>query len=68
TAILTRLCLDPNLRQQMRISARQASSAYSIERTTGLMLQQYERLVNGEVTREEALNTRLREILERFLK
>ena len=67
TAKLTRLCLDPELRQQMSRSAREASSAYAIERTTSLMLKQYERLVNGDIPRKSNLNTRLREIMERFL-
>ena len=68
TAKLTRLCLDLNLRQQMSQSAREASSVYSIERTTSLMLKQYERLVNGEVPRKGNLNIRLREIMESFFK
>ena len=67
TAKLTRLCLDPNLRQQMRLSAREVSTIYAIERTTGLMLEKYERLANQETTRKGTINTRLREILERFL-
>ena len=67
TAKLTRLCLDLELRQQMSRSAREASSAYAIERTTSLMLKQYERLVNGDIPRKSNLNTRLREIMERFL-
>ncbi|MFN8399046.1 MAG: glycosyltransferase [Anaerolineales bacterium] len=67
TAKLTRLCLDPNLRQQMRLSAREVSTVYAIERTTGLMLEKYERLANQETTRKGTINTRLREILERFL-
>ena len=67
TAKITRLCLDPNLRQQMRLSAREVSTVYAIERTTGLMLEKYERLANQETTRKGTINTRLREILERFL-
>ena len=51
----------------MSRSAREASSAYAIERTTSLMLKQYERLVNGDIPRKSNLNTRLREIMERFL-
>lgn len=66
TAKLTRLCLDLNLRQQMSRSAREASSTYAIERTTRLMLNQYERLVNEEIPRKGNLNTRLLEILENF--
>ncbi|MBI2331341.1 MAG: glycosyltransferase [Chloroflexi bacterium] len=67
TAKLTRLCLDPDLRRQMSRSARKASSVYAIERTTSLMLKQYERLLSGDIPRKSNLNTRLREIMERFL-
>ena len=65
TAKLTRLCLDPELRKQMSRSAREASSAYAIERTTKIMLNQYERLLHGP--RKMDLHTRLQEILEKFL-
>lgn len=67
TAKLTRLCLDPELRQQMRISARKASTAYAIERTTGLMLEKYKHLTSKDFSHKGSFNTRLREILERFL-
>jgi len=66
TAKLTRLCLDPKLRRQMSRSAREASSVYAIERTTSLMLKQYERLANEEIPRKSNLNTRLLKILENF--
>jgi 1,2-diacylglycerol 3-alpha-glucosyltransferase len=45
SAKLTRLCLDHDLRHRMGTAARQASSQYAIERTTHIMLEQYERLV-----------------------
>ena len=67
TAKLTRLCLDPELRQQMRVSARKASTAYAIERTTGLMLEKYKHLTSEDFSHKGSFNTRLREILERFL-
>lgn len=66
TAKLTRLCLDLDLRKKMSRSARKASSAYAIERTTGLMLKQYEQLLNNGVPRKRNLNTRLLSILENF--
>ena len=62
-----RLCLDPNLRQQMGRSAREASSVYSIERTTRIMLEQYERILHDDAPNKNNLDTRLRSILERFL-
>ena len=67
TAKLTRLCLDPNLRQQMSLAAREASSVYAIERTTGTMLEQYERLRQDTIHHDGNHHPCLREILERFL-
>jgi glycosyltransferase involved in cell wall biosynthesis len=66
TAKLTRLCLDPNLRKQMSGSAREASSAYAIERTTSIMLGHYQRLVNDALPRKSSWRTRLRGFIERF--
>lgn len=67
TAKLTRLCLDLDLRRQMSLSARSASTVYSIERTTGIMLKHYEMLVNDSRLQKSSWRTRLRSILERFL-
>lgn len=66
TAKLTRLCLDVNLREQMSISSREASSAYAIERTTSLMLQQYERMVVETKSRKSSWRARLRGFLEQL--
>lgn len=66
-AKLARLFLDADLRRQMSRSAAEASSAYAIERTAALMCEQYERLVNAEEKRKDALHVRLHDILERFL-
>jgi hypothetical protein len=62
-----RLCLDPQLRLQMGSSAREASSAYAIERTTTVMLQHYEQIVKNAMPRKDNFETRLRKILENFL-
>jgi 1,2-diacylglycerol 3-alpha-glucosyltransferase len=67
TAKLMRLCLDPNLRRQMSRSARTASSAYAIERTTSILLEQYEQVRRNGALHKNNLDTRLRSILERFL-
>jgi len=67
TAKLTRLCLDPELRKQMSQSAREASFAYAIERTTSLMLKKYKELINGDIPRKSNFSTRLRVIMEKFL-
>lgn len=66
TAKLTRLCLDLELRRQMSQSARQASSAYAIERTTALMLEHYEKLVKDPASRKKGWLTRLRGFMERL--
>jgi 1,2-diacylglycerol 3-alpha-glucosyltransferase len=67
TSKLTRLCLDPNLRAQMSDSAREASSAYAIERTTSMMLGQYEKLLHGYKPRKGDLSIHLRKLLENFI-
>lgn len=67
TAKLTRLCLDPDLRQSMSRAAREASEAYGIERTTRIMLDRYERVIRDTNRHKDNLNSRLRGILEKFL-
>lgn len=67
TAKLTRLCLDADLRRAMSLAAREASAVYSIERTTHIMLEQYERVVHNTNRHKDNLNSRLRGILEKFL-
>ncbi|NOH04239.1 MAG: glycosyltransferase [Chloroflexi bacterium] len=67
TAKLTRLCLDVELRKQMSRSAREASKAYAIERTTSIMLKHYEDLVNESRPRKSSWRTRLRSLVEPFI-
>lgn len=67
TAKLTRLCLDADLRKQMSLFSRRASTAYAIEHTTNLMMQQYERLAHQSKTRKASWRARLRGFVERFL-
>ena len=66
TAKLTRLCLDPNLRAHMRDSAREASSAYAIERVSNVLLQHYEKIVKEAKPRKGNWSVRLRKLLESF--
>jgi 1,2-diacylglycerol 3-alpha-glucosyltransferase len=66
TAKLTRLCLDLSLRVQMSGSARQASSVYAIERTTNLMLKQYEKLKREYTPRKGNWAVRLQRLLKNF--
>jgi glycosyltransferase involved in cell wall biosynthesis len=67
TAKLTRLCFDGSLRKQMGAAARQASTQYAIERTTQILLEQYERLVFGTRPRRDNWEVRLRGLLEKYL-
>jgi glycosyltransferase involved in cell wall biosynthesis len=67
TAKLTRLCLDTDLRKKMGYAARQASTRYSIERTTRIMLEHYERLVYSSRPRRESWEVRIRGLLEKYL-
>lgn len=67
TAKLTRLILDPVLRAEMSRSARDASIAYDIERTTKMMLDHYENLTNEFKLRKSSWRARLRGFWERFV-
>jgi len=62
TAKLTRLCLDTDLRKKMGYAARQASTRYSIERTTRIMLKHYERLVYSSRPRRKVGSTHTRSV------
>lgn len=66
TAKLTRLCLDPSLRAQMSVSAREASTAYDIERVSAILLKHYEELVKESKPRKGNWSIRLRRLLESF--
>jgi 1,2-diacylglycerol 3-alpha-glucosyltransferase len=66
TAKLTRLCLDVDLRAQMSIAARKASSFYAIERVAEILLGHYQKLVDEAEPRKSSWRTRLRGYVERF--
>ncbi len=63
---ITRLCLQGDVRRAMGEAARQASTQYSIERTTRIMLSHYERLVYTAAPHQQSLRVRLQGFLERF--
>ncbi len=67
TAKLTRMCMDGSLRRQMGEAARQASTQYSIERTSRRLLEHYERLVYATRPRRDSLGVRLRSFFENYL-
>jgi len=68
TAKLTRICLDDERRRQMGNAARQASTVYSIERTSRIIIEHYERLVYSSKSRQRGWDVRLRSILERYFR
>jgi len=59
-AMLTRLCLDRDLRRQMGAAARLAAEQYAIEHTTQLVLSHYERLIAAKNSRRHNLRSRLK--------
>lgn len=65
-ALMTRLCIEHDLRRKMGAAARQASTTYAIERTTTIMLEHYERLVYAAQGKQRGLGVRLRGLLERM--
>jgi 1,2-diacylglycerol 3-alpha-glucosyltransferase len=65
TAKLTRLCMDAALRRTLGDAARHASTHYAIERTTSIMLEQYQRLVYASRPRRESWRVRLRGLMEK---
>ncbi len=68
TAKLTYLCLNQGLQKKFGIAARKASEQYSIERTTKIMLNLYNRLTQNTKPLKPKLDERLMAILEEFLK
>ena len=68
TAKLTYLCLHRDLARKMGAAAREASQQYSIERTTKIMLEHYNRLTQATKPIKQSLDEKLMAILEEFLK
>ncbi len=65
-ALLTRLCLDGELRRSMGTAARQASGKYAIERTTQFMLERYQRLLLEFAPHRRGLGVRVRSLWEKL--
>jgi 1,2-diacylglycerol 3-alpha-glucosyltransferase len=65
-AILTRLCLDGNLRQRMGAAARKVSEKYAIEHTTQVMLKRYERLLSEFAPHRRGLGYYIRNLVEKL--
>ena len=66
TAKLIRLVTRHKPRRQMGEQARQVSQAYAIERTTTLMLEQYQNVIKRVASRRVGIQARLRRFLENF--
>jgi len=67
TAKLTLLCLDTDLQKKLGTAARKASNQFSIDRTTKMMLKQYNRLIQNTKPIKQKLDERLLEILQEFM-
>ncbi len=59
-AMLTRLCLDSDLRRRMGAAARLAAEQYAIEHTSQLVLSHYERLIAAKIAQRNSLRSRLK--------
>ena len=68
TAIITFACINRNSIKKMGTAARKASEQYSIERTTGIMLEHYTRFAQNPKPKKKKLDERLISILEEFIK
>jgi glycosyltransferase involved in cell wall biosynthesis len=66
TAMLTRLCLEKDLRRKMGAAARMAAKKYAIEHTTSVMMKQYEKLIFSSGEQRKGLRYRLRSLAEIF--
>jgi 1,2-diacylglycerol 3-alpha-glucosyltransferase len=67
-ALLTRLCMDSDLRTKLGTAARTASREYAIEHTTQVMLQRYERLLSEFAPHRRGLSFHIRNLLEKLRK
>ena len=65
-ALLTRLCLDADLREKMGAAARKVSGKYAIEHTTRVMLERYERLLLEFAPHRRGLGYNLRNLVEKL--
>lgn len=65
---MTRLVTEHDLRKKLGAAARQASAQYAIERTTKLMLAQYERLVREAEPRHRGLRFQIRSFFEKYIR
>lgn len=67
TAKMVRLVTDQEVRRKMRLHAIQAAGAYAIERTTNLILEQYQRLVEAATGRKRGMRSRVTQLVDKIL-
>jgi glycosyltransferase involved in cell wall biosynthesis len=65
-ALLTRLCMDGDLRRKMGAAARKISGKYAIEHTTQVMLKRYERLMSEFAPHRRGLSYHIRNLVEKL--
>jgi 1,2-diacylglycerol 3-alpha-glucosyltransferase len=65
-ALLTRLCMDGDIRRKMGAAARKASRKYAIEQTTQIMLKRYERLLVEFAPHRRGLRYHVRNLVEKL--
>ncbi len=58
TAKMVRMVNDHATRREMSSKTRQAAQAYDIERTTGMMLERYQRVIKSSAGRKQGLRAR----------
>ena len=67
TAKMVRLVTDQEARKKMRVQAIQVAGAYAIERTTNLLLKQYQRLVEAATGRKRGMRSRMTHLVDKIL-
>jgi glycosyltransferase involved in cell wall biosynthesis len=65
-ALLTRLCMDGDLRRNMGAAAQKASEKYAIEHTTQVMIKRYERLMSEFAPHRRGLGYYIRNVVEKL--
>jgi len=67
TALMVRLVAETDLRQRMGEEARKAASAYSIERTSQLLQEKYEELIETSSRRKRGIRQRFTRAMDKVL-
>ncbi len=65
-ALLTRLCMDSELRRRLGAAAQKASAEFAIEHTTQVMLKRYERLLSEFTRHRRGLGYQIRNLVEKL--